>query len=41
MDIREVLNRSEYDFIKTNPHLGGVDDFCNIWWKSRIRYEHA
>ena len=23
MDIREVLNRPEYDFIKTNPHLGG------------------
>ena len=23
MDIREVLSRPEYQFIQTNPHLGG------------------
>lgn len=32
MNIAEVLERPEYDFIKTNPHLGGVDAICNIWW---------
>ncbi len=32
MDIKEVLNRPEYQFIQTNPHLGGVDAVCNIWW---------
>jgi len=32
MDIVEVLNRPEYQFIQTNPHLGGGDAICNIWW---------
>lgn len=31
MDIKEVLSRPEYQFIQTNPHLGG-DAVCNIWW---------
>lgn len=30
MDIREVLNRPEYDFIKTNPHLGGSMIFATF-----------
>lgn len=39
MDIKEVLSRPEYQFIQTNPHLGGVDVVCNIWWKSCVWYK--
>lgn len=39
MDIIEVLSRPEYQFIQTNPHLGGVDVICNIWWKSCVWYK--
>ena len=30
MDIKEVVSRLEYEFLQTNPKLGGVDAICNI-----------